>query len=246
MVVKHPRGEHAHGVAAVRGGFRLGFVHELPVFFFANNVAWALLSFPVLFCFCPILPVFVAYPVWWVQEYTEEFREIAPRSKKNLGGVADGNITLINQRSVCDDLPVCNTYPHPPLIEASQTIIICAMIFYLPYFTDNLQNDFVFLSSFTNLCIKSVAVTSISLTWCLLRSTTWSRQRQQRTEVRSLPRLFTIQDMLRSRKGKTFDDLWRGDGDNTRDRDAFRQHTQNRTQTHFLIDQRERLAGHRV
>ena len=152
MVVKHPRGEHAHGVAAVRGGFRLSFVHELPVFFFPNNVAWALLSFPVLFCFCPILPVFVAYPVWWVQEYTEEFREIAPRSKKNLGGVADGNITLINQRSVCDDLPVCNTYPHPPLIEASQTIIICAIIFYLPYFTDNLQNDFVFLSSFTNLC----------------------------------------------------------------------------------------------
>ena len=129
MVVKHPRGEHAHGLATVRGGFRLGFVHELPVFFFANNVAWALLSFPVLFCFCPILPVFVAYPVWWVQEYTEEFREIAPRSKKNLGGVADGNITLINQRSVCDDLPVCNTYPHPPLIEASQTIIICAIFF---------------------------------------------------------------------------------------------------------------------
>ena len=47
------------------------------------------------------------------QEYTEEFREIAPRSKKNLGGtVADGNITLINQRSVCDDLPVCNQNHH--------------------------------------------------------------------------------------------------------------------------------------
>ena len=66
-------------------------------------------TFP--FCFCPFLHfVFVAYPVWWVQEYTEEFREIAPRSKKNLGGVADGNITLINQRSVCDDLPVCKAY----------------------------------------------------------------------------------------------------------------------------------------
>ena len=62
------------------------------------------------FVFAHFLPfVFVAYPVWWVQEYTEEFREIAPRSKKNLGGVADGNITLINQRSVCDDLPVCTT-----------------------------------------------------------------------------------------------------------------------------------------
>ena len=40
------------------------------------------------------------------QEYTEEFREIAPRNKKYQAGVADGNITLINQRSVCDDLPV--------------------------------------------------------------------------------------------------------------------------------------------
>ena len=30
------------------------------------------------FSFLPILPfVFVAYPVWWVQEYTEEFREIS-------------------------------------------------------------------------------------------------------------------------------------------------------------------------
>ena len=80
------------------------------------------------FVFCPFLPVFVAYPVWWVQEYTEEFREIAPRSKKNLGGVADGNITLINQRSVCDDLPVCTpTYLHPPLIDASQNLTMCTI-----------------------------------------------------------------------------------------------------------------------
>ena len=163
-MVKHPRGEHANGMATVRGGSRLGFEHELCLYFvycFKKRCLLFLCFLPTttheccwfsLFCFCPFLPVFVAYPVWWVQEYTEEFREIAPRSKKNLGGVADGNITLINQRSVCDDLPVCNTYPHPPLIDASQTIIICAMIFYLPYFTDNLQNDFVFLSSFTNLC----------------------------------------------------------------------------------------------
>ena len=40
-----------------------------------------------------------------VQEYTEEFRDIAPRAKKN-NNIPDGNITLINQRSVCDDLPV--------------------------------------------------------------------------------------------------------------------------------------------
>jgi len=56
----------------------------------------------------------VNMPMAWPQfeEYTEEFREIAPRSKKNLGGtVADGNITLINQRSVCDDLPEYNVKP---------------------------------------------------------------------------------------------------------------------------------------
>ena len=99
----------------------------LSSYIFANSHAWTLLDFPVLF-FCPFLPVFVAYPVWWVQEYTEEFREIAPRSKKNLGGVADGNITLINQRSVCDDLPVCTpTYLHPPLIDASQNLTMCTI-----------------------------------------------------------------------------------------------------------------------
>ena len=45
------------------------------------------------------------------QEYTEELRDIvAGKSKKSVhasgGGVADGNITLINQRHVGDDLPV--------------------------------------------------------------------------------------------------------------------------------------------
>ena len=39
------------------------------------------------------------------QEYTEEFRDIAPKAKK-MTNIPDGNITLINQRSVCDDLPV--------------------------------------------------------------------------------------------------------------------------------------------
>merc|ERR1711962_1486797 len=52
------------------------------------------------------------------EEYTEEFREIAPRSKKNLGGtVADGNITMINQRSVCDDLPEYNVKPVKPAVN---------------------------------------------------------------------------------------------------------------------------------
>jgi len=61
----------------------------------------------------------VNMPMAWPQfeEYTEEFREIAPRSKKNLGGVADGNITLINQRSVCDDLPEYNVKPVKPAVN---------------------------------------------------------------------------------------------------------------------------------
>jgi len=42
------------------------------------------------------------------EDYTEEFRDIAPRSKK-MAGIPDGNITLINQRSVCDELPEYNT-----------------------------------------------------------------------------------------------------------------------------------------
>ena len=105
-----------------------------------------LLDLPVLF-FCPLLPVIVAYPVWWVQEYTEEFREIAPRSKKNLGGVADGNITLINQRSVCDDLPVCKTtYLHPPLMP----VIICTIFIFSLFYKSVKSSVFrCFLSIFS-------------------------------------------------------------------------------------------------
>jgi len=53
----------------------------------------------------------VNMPMSWPQfeEYTEEFREIASRSKRNQ--MPDGNITLINQRSVCDDLPDYNSKP---------------------------------------------------------------------------------------------------------------------------------------
>ncbi len=43
------------------------------------------------------------------QEYREEFREIAGKAVKTKGGgsgVAEANITLINQRHVGDDLPV--------------------------------------------------------------------------------------------------------------------------------------------
>jgi hypothetical protein len=45
------------------------------------------------------------------QDYTEEFREIAGKGKKLAGGtIADGTITLINQRHVGDDLPVMNIF----------------------------------------------------------------------------------------------------------------------------------------
>lgn len=39
-----------------------------------------------------------------LQEYSEEFRDIGGRSRKGL--IADGNIALINQRTISDDLPV--------------------------------------------------------------------------------------------------------------------------------------------
>jgi len=47
-----------------------------------------------------------------VQEYTEEFRDISGKSSKKMtgGSVAEGNITLINQRHVGDDLPVMTTF----------------------------------------------------------------------------------------------------------------------------------------
>jgi len=45
------------------------------------------------------------------EDYTEEFRDIATKSKKSHTTAMDGNITLINQRSVCDDLPEYNTKP---------------------------------------------------------------------------------------------------------------------------------------
>ena len=44
-----------------------------------------------------------------MKEYTEELRDITGGKGgkgKGQSGVADGNITLINQRSVGDDLPV--------------------------------------------------------------------------------------------------------------------------------------------
>jgi len=45
------------------------------------------------------------------EDYTEEFRDIAAKAKKSNTTALDGNITLINQRSVCDDLPEYNVKP---------------------------------------------------------------------------------------------------------------------------------------
>jgi len=55
----------------------------------------------------------VNMPMAWPQfeDYTEEFRDIATKSKKSHTTAMDGNITLINQRSVCDDLPEYNSKP---------------------------------------------------------------------------------------------------------------------------------------
>ena len=66
MVVKHPRGQHAHGLAPVRGQSPLGFLHDLPVYcfffnemlVFANNQhehCWIFLLFlfaHFAFCIC--------------------------------------------------------------------------------------------------------------------------------------------------------------------------------------------------
>jgi len=52
----------------------------------------------------------VNMPMAWptFEEYTEEFREISTRKKNQI---PDGNITLINQRTVGDDLPEYNAKP---------------------------------------------------------------------------------------------------------------------------------------
>ena len=55
--------------------------------------------FACFLCFALFFHIFI-------QEYTEEFRDIAGKSKKLGGPVTDQGITLINQRHVGDDLPV--------------------------------------------------------------------------------------------------------------------------------------------
>ena len=73
----------------------------------------------ILFLFCLIYFIFkhisLYINAWFgsttiqIQEYTEEFREIAggkAKSRQKDGNIADGNITLVNQRSINNDLPV--------------------------------------------------------------------------------------------------------------------------------------------
>ena len=89
------------------------------------------------------------------QEYTEELRDIvAGKSKKSVhasgGGVADGNITLINQRHVGDDLPVILKSPQD---EWTKSILILIIHFDVPWeifngFGNNVFIVLIFLSLF--------------------------------------------------------------------------------------------------
>ena len=89
------------------------------------------------------------------QEYTEELRDIvAGKSKKSVhasgGGVADGNITLINQRHVGDDLPVISKSPQD---EWTKSILILIIHFDVPWeifngFGNNVFLVLIFLSLF--------------------------------------------------------------------------------------------------
>lgn len=45
-----------------------------------------------------------------VQEYSEEFRDISGKGKRS-GQIPEGAITLLNQRTVGDDLPVIDQSP---------------------------------------------------------------------------------------------------------------------------------------
>ena len=89
------------------------------------------------------------------QEYTEELRDIvAGKSKKSVhasgGGVADGNITLINQRHVGDDLPVILKSPQD---EWTKSILILILHFDVPWeifngFGNNVFLTLIFLTLF--------------------------------------------------------------------------------------------------
>ena len=79
-------------------------------FFFKKRIY---IIFSMFFFFLFGLHAFYVLLIFYIfiQEYTEEFRDIAGKSTKKLGGpVTDQGITLINQRHVGDDLPVILFY----------------------------------------------------------------------------------------------------------------------------------------
>ena len=86
------------------------------------------------------------------QEYQEEFRDISGKSTKKLtgGSIADGNITLINQRHVGDDLPVISKSPQD---EWTKFILILIIHFDVPWeifngFGNNVFLTLIFLTLF--------------------------------------------------------------------------------------------------
>ena len=67
--------------------------------------------FCILFCFVLFCLFFPLHSLLWpcacvcVQDYSEEFRDISSKGKRS-GHIPEGAITLLNQRTVGDDLPV--------------------------------------------------------------------------------------------------------------------------------------------
>ena len=75
-----------------------------------------------------------------IQEYTEEFREIAggkSKSRQKDGNLTDGNITLVNQRSINDDLPV-RVYSFKIRIEFNLLGVVFMWLDYRLYWMEEL------------------------------------------------------------------------------------------------------------
>ena len=82
------------------------FLTLILVLYYFGMLYYVLLFMLLFFCYFSRYFFFVLLENF--QEYQEEFRDISGKSTKKLtgGSIADGNITLINQRHVGDDLPV--------------------------------------------------------------------------------------------------------------------------------------------
>ena len=94
---------------------------------------------PLLFCFVSL------------QEYTEEFREISTRKRNQI---PDGNITLINQRTVGDDLPVRNT--PLSLRDLTETKIMAEGLLLTSSYHSPAPSDIVVISSLSNSLSMSI------------------------------------------------------------------------------------------